>query len=136
MGPPYFNIVIVPLMIPLFLIMAIGPLLSWRRGDLPGAWSRLKFALGATIVAFGATLFGAGLSTQSLLVSLAFGLAAWVIVGSITEWAVRVGLFRRSIADAFHRALYLPRSAYGMTISHIGLAIVLIGIAGSLSLAD
>jgi cytochrome c-type biogenesis protein CcmF len=132
-GPPYFNIVIVPLMVPLFLLMAIGPLLSWKRGDLPDALARLKFALGATIVAVGATLLVAGVSSRSLWASLGFGLAAWLFLGSLTEWAGRIGLFRRSFADAFHRALQLPRSAYGMTISHMGLAIVLMGVTGSLA---
>ena len=46
--------------------------------------------------------------------------------------ARRISSAARS-ADSVHRALHLPRSAYGMTISHIGLAIVLIGITGSLA---
>jgi cytochrome c-type biogenesis protein CcmF len=132
-GPPYFNIVMVPLMVPLVLIMAIGPLLSWKRGDLPDALSRLKFALVATIATIAATLLIAGTSSRSLWASLGFGLAAWLLFGCLSEWAGRVGLFRRSFADTFHRALHLPRSAYGMTISHMGLAIVLIGVAGSLA---
>jgi DsbE subfamily thiol:disulfide oxidoreductase len=37
------------------------------------------------------------------------------------------------LADSFHRALHLPRSAYGMTIAHIGVAFVLIGVVGSLA---
>ncbi len=132
-GPPYFNIVIVPLMVPLFLLMAIGPFLSWKRGDLPDALARLKFALGATIIAVGATWLVAGVSSRALWASLGFGLAVWLFVGSLTEWAGRIGLFRRSLADAFQRALQLPRSAHGMTISHMGLAVVLIGVTGSLA---
>ena len=132
-GPPYFNIVIVPLMVPLFLLMAIGPFLSWKRGDLPGALARLKFALLAAVVAAGATLLLAGVSSRTLWASLGLGLAMWLFFGSLTEWAGRIGLFRRSLADSFHRALQLPRSAHGMTISHMGLAIVLIGVTGSLA---
>ena len=132
-GPPYFNIVIVPLMVPLFLVMAIGPLLSWKRGDLPDALARLKFALGAAIVTVVATLLVAGVSSRSLWASLGFGLAIWLLAGCVTEWAGRVRLFRSSFADTFHRALHLPRSAYGMTLGHMGFAIVLIGVAGSLA---
>ena len=65
--------------------------------------------------------------------SLGLGLAAWLLAGSLTEWAGRVRLFRSSFADSFHRALHLPRSAYGMTISHMGVAVLLIGVAGSLA---
>ncbi|MDE2134622.1 MAG: heme lyase CcmF/NrfE family subunit [Alphaproteobacteria bacterium] len=132
-GPPYFNIVMVPLMVPMILLMAIGPLLSWKRGDLADALSRLKFALGATIVTVGATWLVAGTSSRSLWASLGLGLAMWLLAGSLTEWAGRVRLFRSSFADSFHRALHLPRSTYGMTIGHIGLAFVLIGVAGSLA---
>ncbi len=132
-GPPYFNIVIVPLMVPLFLLMAIGPMLSWKRGDLAQALARLKFALVAALLALAATLLIAGISSRTLWAALGLGLAAWLLFGALSEWAGRIGLFQRSFADAFHRALHLPRSAYGMTISHIGLAIVLIGITGSLA---
>ena len=36
-GPPYFNLTFVPLMVPLLLAMPLGPLLAWKRGDLAGA---------------------------------------------------------------------------------------------------
>ena len=29
-GPPYFNAVFVPIMVPLLLLMAIGPLARWK----------------------------------------------------------------------------------------------------------
>jgi cytochrome c-type biogenesis protein CcmF len=132
-GPPYFNIVIVPLMVPLFLVMAIGPMLSWKRGDLPDALARLKYALIAAVVTVIATLLVAGVSSRSLWASLGFGLAVWLLAGCLTEWAGRVRLFRTPFADSFHRALHLPRSAYGMTFGHMGFAFVLIGVAGSLA---
>jgi cytochrome c-type biogenesis protein CcmF len=95
--------------------------------------SKLTIAAVAAVVAVVCTLLIAGLSSRSLWASLGMGLAVWLLVGSATEWADRVGLFRRSWRDAFHRAMHLPRSAYGMTISHMGLAIVLIGITGSVA---
>ncbi|HLJ20227.1 MAG TPA: heme lyase CcmF/NrfE family subunit, partial [Stellaceae bacterium] len=33
-GPPFFDMTFVPIMIPLLIAMAVGPLLSWKRGDL------------------------------------------------------------------------------------------------------
>ena len=33
-GPPYFNAVFVPLMVPLLLLMALGPLTAWKQADL------------------------------------------------------------------------------------------------------
>jgi cytochrome c-type biogenesis protein CcmF len=130
-GPPYFNMVMVPLMLPMIALMAIGPLLAWKRGDLPHALSRLKFAGAATLITIIATLLAAGISTRSLLAGLGLGLGVWLIVGSLTEWAGRVSLFRGTLANSLHRAWHLPRSAYGMTLGHMGLAFILIGIAGS-----
>ena len=40
----YFNPTFMPLMVPLMIAMAVGPLLAWKRGDLAGV-SRLKLAL-------------------------------------------------------------------------------------------
>ncbi|MDE2163420.1 MAG: heme lyase CcmF/NrfE family subunit [Alphaproteobacteria bacterium] len=130
-GPPYFNIVMVPLMVPLIVLMAVGPFLSWKRGDLKTALSRMKFTFVVTVVAVIGVWIGAGVSSRSLWASLGFGLAAWLFFGSFSEWAGRIGLFKRSLGDALHRARHLPRSTYGMTISHMGLAIMLLGITGS-----
>ena len=33
-GPPYFNITFLPIMIPLVAAIAVGPMLSWKRGVL------------------------------------------------------------------------------------------------------
>jgi len=132
-GPPYFNIMMVPLMVPMILLMAIGPLLSWKRGALKEALSRLVFAGAATVLTIVVTILIAGPSSRSDWAALAIGLAIWLFAGSLIEWAGRVHLFRRSLAQSFHRALHLPRSAYGMTIGHVGVAFVLIGVAGSLA---
>ena len=43
-GPPFFNSTFIPLMVPLIAAMSFGPLLAWKRADLAGALSRLKFA--------------------------------------------------------------------------------------------
>ena len=40
-GPPFFNAVFIPLMAPLVMAMAIGPLLPWKRGDLAAVLGRL-----------------------------------------------------------------------------------------------
>ena len=40
-GAPFFDLTFGPLFIPLMLAMPFGPLLAWKRGDLPGAVQRL-----------------------------------------------------------------------------------------------
>jgi cytochrome c-type biogenesis protein CcmF len=41
-GPPYFNLVFGSLMGAVLLILPIGPLLAWKRGELLGALQRLR----------------------------------------------------------------------------------------------
>ena len=65
-GAPYYNMFFAPMMAVLMIAMAIGPLLSWKRGDLGQAFARLKAAGGTFLVAAGATFFG-GLSSSWLL---------------------------------------------------------------------
>ncbi|MDE2184475.1 MAG: heme lyase CcmF/NrfE family subunit [Alphaproteobacteria bacterium] len=132
-GPPYFNIVMVPLMVPLIVLMSIGPLLSWKRGNLADAMRRLRFAGAATAVTFAATLIVAGIGMKSILAAAGIGLGMWLLAGSVVEWAGRVRLFRIPFGESMHKAVHLPRSAYGMTIGHIGLAFILIGVSGSLA---
>src|SRR5579862_8111391 len=46
-GPPFYTMTFVPIMVPVLIAMAIGPMLSWKRGDLLGALQRLWIAFGA-----------------------------------------------------------------------------------------
>ncbi len=129
-GPPFFNATFMPLMAPLFVVMAFGPMFAWKRADLMGAASRLKFALAITAAAVLVTvIFNRG----PVLAILGVALGIWVVVGSLLELADRLKLFRTSAADSWRRARNLPRAAYGATLAHSGVAVVILGITGSLA---
>ena len=125
-GPPFFNAVFVPLMIPMLAVMAIGPFLNWKRGDLMGVLSQLKLALAfAALVAILAA-FGKGTITAAL----GMGLAAWLFAGTLSELARRIGLFTVPLAQSMRRLRRMPRSAWGMSAAHGGLAIAVAGMVG------
>ncbi len=128
-GPPFFNATFVPLMIPLVVAMVVGPLLPWKRGDLPGALARLGVAAGLTAVTMIAAYWLEG--GQSALALVGIGLAAWAFIGALAEWAERVGLFRLPAAQSLARARALPRAAWGMTAAHAGLGLAIAGMVGS-----
>jgi cytochrome c-type biogenesis protein CcmF len=130
-GPPFFNAVFIPLMVPMVATMAIGPQLSWKRGDLGAALGRLKAAFALTLVVIVATWLISGGSGKALGAAGGLGLAAWLFIGTIVDWAERIRLFRMPLAESLSRAGRLPRSSYGMTIAHAGLAITIAGITGS-----
>jgi len=128
-GPPFFNMTFIPIMVPLLIAMAVGPLLSWKRGDLFAALQRLKLAFAIAAGAAGMVLMLMGASSLGAACGLA--LAAWILAAVIVEWAERIHLFAEPLGQSLRRALRLPRATWGMTLAHAGMAVVVAGITGS-----
>ncbi len=128
-GPPFFNRVFVPLMLPLLVAMAIGPLLPWKRGELLPALRRLGFALAAAIAVAALVLAVAG--TREPMGVLGMALAAWLLIGTGIEFAGRIKLGQTPLADSGRRLAGLPRAAWGMSIAHAGLAIAVAGMTAA-----
>ncbi len=128
-GPPFFNRTFTPLMVPVLVAMAVGPLLGWKRADLSAALQRLwvGFAFAAAIVLIGLYIGG----FTPVLAILGLGLAAWTAAGVVGEWAERVRLFRLPLRDSWRRARGLPRASYGMSVAHFGVAVLVAGVAAS-----
>ncbi|MGF1640875.1 MAG: heme lyase CcmF/NrfE family subunit [Rhodospirillales bacterium] len=128
-GPPFFNAVFIPLMAPLIAAMAVGPLLPWKRGDLASALKRLWLAAlaAAAAVAVTAAIF----ADAPLVGLLGMALAAWLVVGTLVELAGRIHLLRAPAAESLRRLATLPRSAWGMTLAHGGLAVAVAGMTGA-----
>jgi cytochrome c-type biogenesis protein CcmF len=127
-GPPFYNMTFVPIMVPLLIAMAVGPLLPWKRGDLLGALSRLKLAFVVTAAAALVTLAATG--ARSIGAACGLALAAWLFAATLTELAERIRLVAEP-RGALRRALHLPRATWGMTLAHAGMAVVIAGITGS-----
>tara|TARA_R110000787_G_scaffold16622_25_gene50868 strand:+ start:117252 stop:119240 length:1989 start_codon:yes stop_codon:yes gene_type:complete len=128
-GPPFFNATFVPLMIPLLIAMAAGPLMGWKRGDLAGVLSRLKVA--GIAVGFAIVLAWWAQSDGPPLALLGIALAAWLFVGTLVEFSERTRLFRIPFGASLRRAAGLPRSAWGLLLGHAGVAILVAGVTGS-----
>jgi cytochrome c-type biogenesis protein CcmF len=115
-------------MVPLIVSAGVGPLLAWKRGDLPGALARLAMAAGVTVVVALITAIVAGVDLHNVAAAGGLGLAAWLAGAAITEWTARVRPFS---GGAFSRAVRLPRAAHGMTLAHFGMAVVIAGVTAS-----
>ena len=128
-GAPFFNATFVPLMIPLIIAAGFGPMLSWKRGDMEASLHRLKYAALAAVIL---TIFAAWMSWGLEVLGVAgMALAAWLGCATLAEFADRIGLGRGSLGNSLRRARGLPRSAWGMTVTHFGLAVVVAGITGA-----
>jgi cytochrome c-type biogenesis protein CcmF len=103
--------------------------MAWKRGDLAGALGRLKMAFVLAAIAVLGTW--AIITGESLLPLLGMALVVWLLVGALVELAERLRLFRAPLGESWMRARHLPRAAYGMTIAHMGVALVVLGITAS-----
>ncbi len=114
-GPPYFDAVFVPLMVPAVLLAAIAPLARWRRTPTPvllgpELWPALVGAIAAVALPLALGYWRAGAALGSFV---AVWLGASVIVQTATRW----------------RAARPPASYLGMQLAHLGLAVSVLGIA-------
>ncbi len=112
-GPPYFNPAGAIFFVPMLVVMAIGPLLRWRRDHL----SRVKTPL----------LFAALVSLATLV-----GVLAWNPPGllPLLGFAMATGLGVASLLPLRGRNLRrLPMAVWGMVIAHLGIAVSLFGMA-------
>jgi len=125
-GAPYFNWSVGVLAIPTFAVMAIGPLLPWKRARL---WHVVEHAWWAGLLAL--VIAGACSIGMAIMPALGFGLAAWLVVGSFAEVVERTVLFRAPMASSVRRARGLPTAVLGAAIAHAGMGITVAGIAGS-----
>ena len=128
-GAPFFNAVFVPIMVPLVAAMAVGPLLSWKRGDFKAALKRLEVAYVAVAVVAGLTFYlhpgGPWLAV------LGMALAAWLFVGALVELLARLRFFDGALDQVLARLGRQQRSSWGMTIAHMGMAVTIAGITAS-----
>jgi cytochrome c-type biogenesis protein CcmF len=125
-GAPFFNATVGVLVIPLLFAVPFGPLLAWKRGDLPGAAQRLLVAFGLALIALALTFALSG--ARGLFAPFMIGLAAFIMIGALTDISERVLLFRQPLNRTARRAAGLPRSAFGTALAHFGLGVSLLGI--------
>ena len=126
-GPPYFNLTFVPLILPLLLIVPLGPLMPWKRSDLKGVMQRLGAAAIALLI---------GLATLVIhyrgpwLAPFGMALGAWLIAGSVTELVERCQLGRIPVAAALRRLAACRAASWGTALAHAGIGVLVIGIVG------
>jgi cytochrome c-type biogenesis protein CcmF len=127
-GPPFFNTVLIPIALPIALLMPIGQMLAWKRGDLAAALQRLRFAFLIGLLALGA--FGA-LEGAPYLSVVAAGIAVYLVVGALTDLVQRARARGASPRVAVTRFFGLPLSVFGTAIAHAGMGLTLLGLAAT-----
>ena len=123
-GAPFFNLTFAPLMLPLFLLLPLGPALAWRRGQMLAAMQRLQLAVLPVLPAF--VLLPAYGSDTPLWAVFAAALGVWILAGTVCEAWQRLRLIRAPGAAA--RFVRAGLAFWGMSLAHGGVGVLLLGI--------
>src|SRR5678816_740686 len=87
-GPPYFNLVFVPLMAPAMFLMGVGPIARWKKASLPDLVTRLRWAFVISLISAVTLPFVFG--QWKVLVSLGLLLATWIVATIVVNLWERV----------------------------------------------
>jgi cytochrome c-type biogenesis protein CcmF len=135
-GPPAFRPFIVPLALILVLLSGIGPLIAWRR--VTAANLRRNFTVPALVGAATLVILLAATGASAKPFALVMFVLGAFVVASVLQELVRGVAARRAAAGlavpaAFASLIRRNRRRYGGYIVHLGLAVLLIGVAASSS---
>ena len=112
-GAPYFNAVAGPLAILLGILLAVGPLLSWRQEKRPVL---RKLALPTLFATTALAIAFLALPGATILAKFGLALAAGLIPASILPLIGR-------------NPLRVPLATWGMAIAHLGAGVAVAGMA-------
>ncbi|WP_324076282.1 MAG: heme lyase CcmF/NrfE family subunit [Erythrobacter sp.] len=112
-GPPYFNPASAIFAVPMFLVMAVGPILRWK-DDKP---ARIQFeAMLVAAVLIGVIALVSFFGSFPFLPLLGLGLAAALAVAALLPLRGR-------------KLTRVPVATWGMVLAHFGVAVSLFGMA-------
>ncbi len=113
-GPPYFNAVFVPIMLPLLLVLPLGVAARWKQDALWPIFRSLKIEGILAIIA--AMVLPLLMGSWRPMIAVGAGLAVWVLASVIGQVIARV------------RSSWPPLGFWGMQCAHLGLALFVIGV--------
>ncbi|QTN26233.1 heme lyase CcmF/NrfE family subunit [Rhodoferax sp. AJA081-3] len=113
-GPPYFNAVFVPIMVPVLFLMAAVPLARWKQADIKDIAMRMWIPGVLALVAGG--LVPSVMGGWTMLTGMGVALAVWIAASGVIQIARRLtsGL--------------PPASFWGMHLGHLGIAVFVFGV--------
>jgi cytochrome c-type biogenesis protein CcmF len=118
-GPPYFNPTFLLPILPLLALVSIGMHTHWKRGKLSEA-RRTLIATGAIAIAVGLAIAIGIYGLHEVRAPIGIALGAWMILSALVD-----------PVDRLRRRLTVTSAVLGMTLAHIGLGILTIGITAN-----
>ena len=116
-GPPYFNAVFAPLLVPTVFLMVPGSIARWREAKVSEIAHTLRFSgLAALVLAVGLPFLLGGWSLGAML---GIFLGAWVGLGTLQQVVTRLRKPGR-----------IGLSFWGQNVAHFGMAVLVVGVTG------
>ena len=115
-GTPYFNPSFMVPVLPLLALMGLGLHAQWRRGRMALSWQRLLLLAGVALL-LGAALIMGVYGSGKLMAVVGATLALWIIGSTLYDPILQL-----------RRGIRLPAAVIGMTLAHIGIGVLLLGI--------
>ena len=128
-GPPYFDHVFIPVILPLFVLIGVGPFVPWVSGRVGDLLRRLRWPLLFSAVGWTLVLVLAFARSWPPLTAVGVLLSVWVMITALREPAAAV--WRRLKG----RTAGWNASTIGMSIAHFGLGLAILGITVSTTLS-
>ncbi len=113
-GPPYFNAVFVPIMLPLLLLLPFGPVARWKQDQILPLLKNLRIE--AVLAVIAAIVLPLIMGSWRPMIAIGAGLSVWVMAGVVRQVVVRV------------KSSWPPRAFWGMQFAHLGLAVFVVGV--------
>jgi cytochrome c-type biogenesis protein CcmF len=135
-GPPAFRPFVVPLALIIVLLSGIGPIIAWRRVTLANLRRSFMFPAIAAIGTLIALVVGLGPGASAFAFAM-FVCGAFVLAAVGQEFwrgvRARRAMSHEPAPVALAQLVRRNRRRYGGYIVHAGVAVLLIGVAGSTS---
>ena len=117
-GPPYFNAVFAPIMLPVLFFMVVGSFARWKNDSVAELSKKLGPVAAVSVLLGCSAPFLAG--PWSWLVALSLSLVFWIILTSLQH------IYRQLKSTTNWKVI--PLAYWGMHMAHIGIAICVVGI--------
>ena len=116
-GPPYFNAVFVPLLVPVLFLMVPGSIARWREAGATEVLMRLRWpGVLALALAAGVSVWK---SPASVGTFVGLFLGAWVVLGTL-----------QLVIERVRKPGRIGASFWGQHLAHFGMGVVVLGITG------
>ena len=127
-GPPFYNATFAPMMAIMVALMAAAPLIAWKRASLNFIRQLIPAFILMLAVLVGVIVF---VGSDNIVALATISLAIWLLGGVMVDVGNSIAIGKVSLKDSFMRLKKIPLGRWGMNTAHIGVAVFILGVAGT-----